>query len=216
MTLIETTHRINSVTTSMVASVLLIGCAGIQPRADRFVGPPLGATWTETQRTTGSFGAGEVQLTTTRGETNWNGRQLATYSTSRASLLVNIDNGAYAAVLAPDGKQLFSWKPDWGFDFPLFVGKSWNRTYQYTIHTTNRTIPYDVTCNVESYDDVPVRAGTYKAFKISCVNTISTEETFWFSPVLGINVKLNQTRFAGNPSGAGTRDIELVSQSIGK
>lgn len=197
-------------------AVVFAGCAMTQPRAERFVAPPLGSTWTEVQRATGSFGSGEVLLPTTRGESVWNGRPVATYGTTRSSLLINPETGAFVAVLAADGKQLLSWRPEWGFDFPLFVSKQWQRSYQYTVHTSNRTITYDVNCKVESYEDVAVRAGVFRAFKIVCSNTIGTEEAFWFSPELGLSVKLNQTRSASSPFGAGTRDVELVSQDFRK
>ena len=155
-------------------------------------------------------------LPTTRGESVWNGRPVATYATTRSSLLINSETGAFVAVLTADGKQLLSWQPEWGFDFPLVVGKTWQRSYEYTVHTSNRTIAYDVKCKVESYGEVAVRAGAFQAFKIVCSNTIATEEAFWFSPELGLNVKLNQTRSGNSPFGAGTRDVELVSQSFRK
>ncbi len=157
-----------------------------------------------------------MQLTTTRGETTWKDQRIATYATPRSSLLVNPEDGAYIAVLSPDGEELASWEPRWGFDFPLFVGKRWTRSYRYTLSSAGRTIPYDVDCHVAGYANASVPAGNFKAFEISCRNTIKTEETFWFSPELGINVKLNQTRLPGNPSGPGTNEVELTSQSIKK
>ena len=212
----KSVRSLRLVPTSLGVALLVAGCASVEPTTERFVVPPLGSTWTVAQRTTGSFGSGELQLLTTRGEMTWKDQRVATYATPRSSMLVNTDDGAYVAVIAADGKQLASWEPRWGFDFPLFVGKTWRRSYQYTLTATNKTIAYEVTCRVDSYGNTSVPAGTFKAFKISCLNTISTEETFWFSPELGINVKVNQTRLVGNPSGAGTNDVELASQEIRK
>lgn len=63
-----------------------------------------------------------------------------------------------------------------------------------TVHTANRTVPYDVTCKVESYGDITVPVGTFKAFKVGCSSTLPTEEIYWFSPEMGLLVKSSVTR----------------------
>ena len=67
---------------------------------------------------------------------------------------------------------------------------------------------------VEAYEDVTVPAGTFKAFKVRTTDTMGNDNVVWFSPELGIFVKQNNRRTAQHAQGPGTRDIELVSQSI--
>jgi hypothetical protein len=200
----------------LAVGVLTGGCATVEPKADRYVAPPLGSTWTTAQRNTGSFGSGNVQVQTTRGEQTWQGKQVLTYASSQATILANRDTGAWIAFLGPDGKPAVSFDPPLSFDFPLSVGKTWTKSFRMTMHAANRTIPFNATCKVDSYGDVTVQAGTFKVFKLGCTNTIGLEETFWFSPEMGIWVKSSHKRAANNPSGAGTREAELVSVTIRK
>jgi hypothetical protein len=208
--------KLHVVGLGLAAAVLTGGCATVEPTAERYVAPPLGSTWTTAQRNTGSFGPGDVQVQTTRGEQTWQGRQVVTFASSQATILANPDTGAWIAFLGPDGKPVLSFDPPAGFNFPLSVGKTWSRSIKMTMHAANRTIPYDATCKVESYGDVTVPAGTFKAFKIGCSTTVPTDETYWFSPEMGIFVKSSQKRAANHPSGPGTRETELVSVTIRK
>lgn len=208
--------KLHVVGLGLAAAVLTGGCATMEPKAERYVAPPRGSTWTTAQRNTGSFGSGDVQVQTTRGEQTWQGKQVVTFATSQGTILANPDTGKWIAFLGPDGKPVVSFDPPTGFNFPLSVGKTWTNRIQMTMHAANRTIPFDATCKVESYGDVTVQAGTFKAFKIGCSTTLPTEETYWFSPEMGIFVKSSQKRAANNPSGAGTRETELVSVAIRK
>lgn len=200
----------------LAVAALSSGCAVLGPRAESYVAPPLGSTWTALERNTGSYGAGEVQVQSKRGERTWQGKQVLVFSSSRGSTLFNPDDFAVLAVLGPNGSTVLSYDPPFVFDFPLYVGKSWMKSVQFTVHATNRTIPYDVRCNVANYEKVAVPAENFNAFKIECSNSIGTEESFWFSPELGFNPKVSFKRSASNPSGAGTRDSELLSQDIRK
>jgi hypothetical protein len=201
----------------LAAAVLTGGCATMEPKAERYVAPPLGSTWTTAQRNAGSFGAGDAQVQVTRGERAWQGKQVVTLASSQGTTLADPDTGKWIAILGPDGKPVLSFDPPTGFNFPLSVGKTWSSSHKMTMHAANRTIPYDATCKVESYGDVTVPAGTFKAFKIGCSSTLHGEETFWFSPEMGIFVRSNLKRATNSPfGGAGTRETELVSVTIRK
>jgi len=63
-------------------------------------------------------------------------------------------------------------------------------------------------------DSVP--AGTFKAFRVRSTDTLGNDNVVWFAPQLGIFVKQNLRRTDQSAQGAGTRDIELVSQTIRK
>jgi hypothetical protein len=61
-----------------------------------------------------------------------------------------------------------------------------------------------------------VPAGTFKAFKVTSSDTLGNENVVWFSPELGLFLKQTLRRTEKHPAGAGTRETELVSQTIRK
>jgi len=197
---------------ALAATLVAGGCAMMVSKADHYVPPPVGSTWVSAERTTGSYGSGSKEVTTTRGERMWHGQQVITYETPQSSLLSRPD-GHWIGIFKGD-VPLITWDPPLTWDWPLEVGKTWTYSYRMTMHAAKRTIPYQVTQKVEAYEDVTVPAGTFKAFKLSASTTLGEENTVWFSPELGIFVKHTYRRLANNAQGPGTRDVELVSQTI--
>jgi hypothetical protein len=191
------------------------GCATMAPKAEHYVAPPTGSTYTNTQTNTGSFGSGTSQITTKVTEQMWEGNRVTAFVTQAGTLLCTAD-GQWPALLGPGDKPIMSWDPPIGFEWPLEVGKIWTKSYQATIYASKQIIPFDSTWKVESYEDVTVPAGTFKAFKISYSDTIGNETVQWMSPELGIFVKRTENRTTKNPAGPGTRGSELISQNIKK
>jgi hypothetical protein len=189
------------------------GCATV-PKAERYVEPPIGTMYTVSQTSTGSYGSGTSQITTKVTERMWEGKRVIAFESPTLVVLAN-DLG-FLAMLAPDGKPIVSWDPPIGFDWPLEVGKTWTNSYRMTVHATKQTIPFENISKVEAYEDVVGAAGTFKAFKVSSSDTLGTENVVWFSSELGIYVKQINKRTAKNPSGPGTREQEIVSQTIRK
>ena len=203
-------------TGSLAVLVMTGGCAVMEPRAERYEPPPVGSSWTVSQRSTGSYGK-DAQFQVTRGQGAWEGKPAVTLSSSLGTTtMATPEAGRWMAVVGRDGKPILSWDPPVGWDYPLAVGKTWTTSYRITNHVAKRTLPYDLSCKVESYGDVTVPAGTFKAFKIACTTTIGTEETFWNSPELGIFVKSSLRRSDKSPFGPGTQDTELLSYDIRK
>jgi hypothetical protein len=212
----KTTHSVRLYLAIAVLALALVsgGCA-MAPKAERYVFPPLGSEYTTSQSNTGSYGSGISQYTTKITERTYEGKRMMAFESSTGVLLANAD-GSWSTMLGPDGKPIFSWDPPAVFDFPLEVGKTWTKSYRLTMHATKQTIPFDSTGKVEAYEDVTVPAGTFKAFKISTSDTLGNENLIWYSPDLGIWVKQVMKRTAKNPSGPGTREQEIISQSIKK
>lgn len=78
--------RSPSLTASLTAGLALVlalgslpGCASLTPRAERYVPPPIGATWVTARRDSGSYGSGSVQRPGKRGERTWQGTQMITF-----------------------------------------------------------------------------------------------------------------------------------------
>ncbi len=191
------------------------GCAMMAPKAERYVAPPLGSTWVQARRDSGSFGSGNVQVSSRRGERMWQGQPVITFESPESAILAASDSGNWLGIVSGD-KPLVTWEPGLGWDWPLEVGKTWTHNHRMTIHARNQTIPYQLTQKVEAYEDVTVPAGTFKAFKISTSSNLGDENVTWFSPELGIYVKQINTRTAKNAAGPGKREIEVVSHTIKK
>jgi hypothetical protein len=145
----------------------------------------------------------------------WQGKLMGTYETPQQVTVFGADGG-WVAILSPDGKPILSYDPPIGYDWPLMVGKTWTKSYKMTVHATKRIIPFDVTFKVEAYEDVTVPAGTFKVFKISQVIPGASEDTYWLAPELGVFVKQSLRRTDKSGYGPGTREVELVSQTIRK
>ena len=199
----------------LVIALLSTGCALFEPRAERYVAPPVGSTWVSARRDTGSYGSASVQLPNKfLGEQMWQGQRVIAFESPEQTTLLYPVGGFVA--LVKGSTTLVSWNPPQNYDWPLEVGKSWTKSQSVTIHAAKQTIPFQFTTKVEAYEDVAMPAGTFKAFRISTVNTIGDESMVWFSPEFGIFIKQSLRRTAKHAQGPGTREIELVSQAIRK
>lgn len=208
-----TKMRVKLASAGLAVALGLGGCALMAPTGERYVAPPVGSTWVIARRDTGSYGSASVQLPNKfLGEQMWQGQKVIAFEGPEQTTLLYPIGGFVAQVKG--STTLVSWHPPQNFDWPLVVGKTWTKSQSVTIHAAKRTIPYEFTTKVEAYEDVTVPAGTFKAFRVSTVNTIGDENVQWFSPQHGIFVKSNLRRTAKHAQGPGTREIELVSQKI--
>lgn len=198
--------------TCMSAALALGGCATM-PKGE-YVGIPVGSVLTYAVRNTGSYGSGTERETLEKVERNWEGRSVDALASAQGAVLMD-SNGAWLAVLAPDGQPVVSWDPPFGYPFPLEVGKTSTRDYRMMLHTQGRTIPFRVTWTVEAYEDVTVPAGTFKTFKIRQSDNLGNENVSWWNPEHG-NVKTGNRRTDKSASGPGLRESELVSHTMPK
>ncbi|MFO7738811.1 MAG: hypothetical protein R6V46_10080 [Desulfatiglandaceae bacterium] len=202
-------------TIAVLALALVPGGCAIAPKAERWVAPPLGTTYTLARTNTGSFGSGASQITMKVTERMWEGKQVKEFASSGGAFLLNAD-GSWITVLGPDDKPIFTWDPPIGPDYPLEVGETWTKSYRVTVHAAKQAIPFDSTWKVEAYEDVTVPAGTFKAFKISYSDTLGNESMMWYMPELGLVGKRIEKRTAKNRTGPGTRDSQVISYTIAK
>jgi hypothetical protein len=196
----------------VAAASMLSGCAA--PGAG-YVPPPLGATWTMAQRSTGSYGSGEARVESTRGEMVWEGRTVVAFKSPQGTILADPALGAWVALLAPDGKLVARYEPPHGFEWPLTVGKEWKSQYK-MINAAGGSVPVTSTCKVESHENIAIQAGTFKTFRLACSNSLGQNDTIWFAPDAGLFVKTSLRRAANHPAGVGTRETELVAQTFGR
>jgi hypothetical protein len=207
--------RLHLATASLAAALVAGGCSMMEPKAERYVAPPIGSTWVQAQSNTGSYGTGTVQVPFKRVERMWEGK-LMQANESPQQVVLTASDGAWAVILSPDGKPLISYDPPIGYNYPLVVGKTWTTSYRMTVIPKKQVFPFDSTFKVEAYEEVTVPAGTFKAFKISVMTNTGSEDTYWFVPEFGIYAKQSLRRTDKSGYGPGTREVELVSQTIKK
>jgi hypothetical protein len=81
------------------------GCATMAPKAEHYVAPPTGSTYTNSQTNTGSFGSGTSEITTRVAEHLWEGNRVTAFVTPAGTLLCT-DDGQWPALLGPDDKPI--------------------------------------------------------------------------------------------------------------
>jgi hypothetical protein len=70
--------RLNFVAGSAFVGLLLGGCAMMQPKVEGYVAPPVGSSWTQSNRNTGSYGpSGTSQIA--RAERTWEGKPVIAF-----------------------------------------------------------------------------------------------------------------------------------------
>lgn len=99
-------------------------------------------------------------------------------------------------------------------DFPLTVGKEWTQQKELRNMRTGQMIPYFNVWKVEAFEEVKVKAGTFKAFRISYSQEArgsyrwSGNASLWWSP----DVKAFVKRVVHSSDWG--RDWELASYSL--
>ena len=193
-------------------TLLVAGCATVQPQIEGYTPAPMGWSWETAQRNTGSYGK-DVQFKVTRGEGTWQGAPAVTLKTSLGGTIVSRpSDGKWQALLGPDGKPVMTYDPPMGWEFPVKVGRSWATRHRITMGATGRTMDVELACKVEAFEKVTVRAGTFDAFRIHCTPSSGSDETYWSSPGVAPFIKTRLIRPAGSPLGEGTQESELVSK----
>jgi hypothetical protein len=208
------TRRNFVVSTAQVAMLAATACSTVATRtAAAYVPPRQGSTWTHARVDMGSYGAGAQNVTSTRIDMSWEGRDVIGLRSAEGTLLMT-PAGEWLAQLNASGAVMVSWSPPLVWAWPIREGKSWQRSYTATFHPSRRQVSYEVDQTVEAYERIDVPAGTFDVFRIRSRDTLGNEDQLWFQPDLGVFAKLQLQRTARHAQGSGRRDVELVSQTI--
>ena len=110
---------------------------------------------------------------------------------------------------------MISFDPPIDYPWPLQVGKTWATQHTVTLYPSGNKVPVKIEGKVESWGDVTVPAGTFKAFKLVWSVNQSELETRWLNPAEGLaTIKRHVERSAAHPQGAGVLDAELLSRVV--
>jgi len=176
--------------------------------------PPVGSSYVVSERTSGSYGFGTRQQTTTfLGERDWQGKKAL--AASDGSVITYLDARRRILARVAGDTLIESFEPYSVFvDWPIFVGKSWRNRYRYHDHARGRSFnDVQTDCAVEAYEDVVTPAGTFKAFRIA-LRGVSHTTVLWYSNDVGFVVKTRSERWANHYLGRGVNETELLSYNL--
>jgi hypothetical protein len=198
--------------TVVCCAALVVGCASAPPKAERYVAPPVGATWKVQVSSTGSYGnSSKVEQQVSMRDVVVEGKPYHRFDSAGNATLQNDSVGLFM-VLGPGDRPLMRYDPPLGYEFPLEVGKTWTQDIALTVGGTTK-VPMKAQWKVEAYEDVTVPAGTFKAWRLSFTDNFGFKQTTWSMPeTAGVYAKRVNERPATHPQGgAGTQMIELVT-----
>ena len=197
----------------VVSSLLNVGCAISPPVAEKMVIAPVGSTIAYHRKSSGGLGAYDGKVVWNMTQSTWQGQSV--YSFGSALTGATLHDPSQFGVIAqinPAGQPTMSFNPPITYPWPLEVGKTWTTTHTMTLHASGKTMPLHINGKVESWGDVTVPAGTFKAYKLVWTDSTGDVETRWISPKDALaTVKRHIDRPATHPQGAGVLDAELLS-----
>ena len=205
------THPLRLGTLAFCAA-LIAGCASAPPKAERYIAPPVGATWKVQVTHTGSFGnASKLEQQVSMRDVVVEGKPFHRFDAGGGATLMDDSVGLFL-VLGPGDRPLMRYDPPLGYEFPLEVGKTWAQDLTLTVGGTTR-LPLKAQWKVEAYEDVTVPAGTFKAWRVVLTDNFGLRQTTWSMPeAVGTYAKRINERSATHPQGgAGTQVIELLT-----
>ena len=106
------------------------------------------------------------------------------------------------------------YEPPMSQPWPLAVGKSATQDISLAFGQ-NPAIPMTATWQVEGVEDVTVPAGTFRAWRVSMVDSFGLRMTNWSVPdAIGMFARRESSRAPGHPQGEGTQTMELVRAPV--
>lgn len=207
-------------TTGVVAALVAAGCATPEPRIERYRPVLTGSTSTMSVTSTGSYGSGTAQVTTTVTERTWQGRPVIAQETPAGAMLLDPADGTRLGYVGPGGQTLWTLTPSVGFRYPMEVGKEWTVESTLTLMGPqgSRAFPTHSVWKVHGIEEITVPAGTFKAMRVTVFDTMGgqpwNDDTYWVEPTQEFSVKTLQKRLSTHPAGAGTREAVLVTNAL--
>ncbi len=196
----------------LAAGVLAAGCAST-PSAT-YTAPAAGSTFVYRVTSTGSFGSGTVEVPMRIEPTTFEGRSAMRIVTPAGATVNETATAATIAATDPAGRVVMRYDPPLGQPWPLEVGKTATQDIRLTFGAT-QNIPMKADWKVEGVEDVTVPAGTFRAWRVTLVDSFGYRQTNWSVPDrLGMFARRESLRPAGHPQGAGTQVMELLRAPV--
>ena len=188
------------------------GCASTP--SPTYTHPAYGTTLVYRVTSTGSFGNGTAEVPMRVEEASFEGRPVMRLAMPTGSVMSEPSSAATIAVVDPAGRVAMRYEPPMGQPWPLAVGKTATQDISLTFGR-NAGIPMTAKWTVEGVEDVTVPAGTFRAWRVSMVDSFGFRMTNWSVPdAIGMFARRESIRGAGHPQGEGTQTMELVRAPV--
>ena len=199
-----------------IAALLLATCvltltvaAQAQPVVQKPVWPPIGATWTYQETSTGVLGSG-TRSKTFRRIPDEKLEGTAWIATAQDNDVFLYNNKAAAIAIVRNGTVFLRYEqPARNFPWPLQVGARWSMDTRFKVSVSPDMQTGHMDGVVEAYESVTTPAGTFDCFRIH-VTTGETNHTRWWTPTLGVNVR-SVTDVRGANQATGHQEMVLTS-----
>ena len=198
------------------ATLLAAGCASAPPVAEKMVVSPMGTVTTFHRKSSGSLGNFDGQVVWTYAQSTFQGKPVIAFGAPQAGVSL-LDPATFGMLvnLNPAGQPMFSFDPPMTYPWPLQVGKTATQKLMMTMYPSGAKVPMTIDYKVESWEEVTVPAGTFKAYRVSWINNFGEVETRWLNPMEGLaTIKRHVERPASHPQGAGVLDAVLLSRVL--
>jgi hypothetical protein len=201
----------------LLSVMFAVGCATTGPplfgaKGDRPAPLPAGSSYLVERRDSGSFGSGTYLIRfKSLGEQTWQGRKVYAEDSPEGTLLRDVTTNRWVANVK-GSTPLTIFDPPLGWDYPIWVGKSWTQVYKFKF--PKQTITAETLWKVEAVEEIKVPAGTFKVFRVTYSDQGSNNQIMWWSPEFGIFIKVKFERTAKSSFGPGVREAELYSYDI--
>jgi hypothetical protein len=195
------------------AALVTSACALLEPQIEKYTPPPVGTIYERDIRQTGSFGKTFLEVSKYVGMRQVMGRPMHVHERSTGQSSMVVAEGQWVGQFKGDA-PIFTFDPPHGISLPVKVGKTESREVRLTLHGQNRVVPFKASWKVEAYEDVTVRAGTFKAFRVAYEDSAGTQGTWWRDPKNGIFVKWSARRTEKHAAGPGTQEGELLKINL--
>lgn len=168
------------------------------------------------RKSSGGMGVFDGKVEWVQRAGTWQGQPAVALVSQQAGTTLHApDSLGMLATLATNGNPLFSYHPHITYPWPMSVGKTLTTNHTVTVHATGATLPMRIDWRVESWGDVTVPAGTFKAYKVVFQMSNGDLETRWVSPEPGLGtIKRQVVRSANHPQGPGELNAELLSLQL--
>ena len=198
------------------AMLLATGCATPVSTPERILSVPMGTITTYHRKSSGSLGNFDGQVVWTYAQSPFQGKPVIAYGAPQAGVsLMDPATFGMLAYLNAAGQPMFSFDPPITYPWPLQVGKTATQKLTTTMYPSGTKVPMTIDYKVESWEEVTVPAGTFKAYRVSWTDNFGEVETRWLNPMEGLaTIKRHVERPASHPQGAGVLDAVLLSRVI--
>lgn len=207
-----------AVNTLLMPSVLSLAVAAVTvacstpPRAERYVPPPMGSSWSYQVTSSGSFGSGTSTVTMRMASGEWQGQRVLRYEHGAGAIL-QTDRVGLLAQLDRNGNPLIRYDPPLSFEWPLEVGRSWTQQHMVRVGASGAPVPMTTRWQVQAHEEITVPAGTFMAWKIVMEDNFGFRQTTWSVPeTMGAFARRVSERAPSHPQGgAGTQVFEMTA-----